>query len=105
MNQGDIVLVRFPFSNRVDYMIRPSVIVSNNEFNCRFDTWVCPLTSTQDANIAPLNGFLNEGKLEKNTYAKTSVLVTIEDNLILRKIGSLNAKGVKFIIEKLKQNF
>lgn len=104
MEQGDIILVKFPFSDKLNYKIRPAIIVSNNEFNKTFDIWSCPITSKETSQCIPLKNSLVEGNLERESYAKTSAITTIEKSLIIKKIGKINKEKIKQIIEKLTQN-
>jgi mRNA interferase MazF len=105
MFQGEIVLIRFPFSNMVDYKIRPAIIISNDKFNQYFDSWLCPITSVLTAQGEPINKYLEEGNLDKLSYAKTTVLFSISSDLILKKVGKLSKQKTKEIIEEIKLNF
>lgn len=104
MEQGDIVLVRYPFSNVTDYKIRPALVISNNEFNKKFDNWICPLTSKKLEQCIPVQSSLIEGKLEKESFAKTNSIATIENDLILKKIGKINKQKTIEIIEQIIKN-
>ncbi len=98
--------MRFPFSNLVDYKIRPALIVSNNQHNKQADAWICPLTTTKGPKCVPIQNALVEGKLEKESYAKTNVVATIEEDLIIKKIGKISndktAEVIGEIIADLK---
>lgn len=99
-----MILVKFPFSNLSDYKIRPAIIISGNEFNSSLDVWVCPATSVKTSHCTSLTGAIAEGKLEKESFAKTSVIATIEKDQILKKIGKINQQKTGEIIEKIIQN-
>lgn len=101
LQQGDIVLVRFPFSNLIDYKIRPALIVSNNRHNKQSDAWICPLTTTKGIKSVPVQHALVEGKLEKESYAKTNVIATIEEDLIIKKIGKISNDKTAEVIEEI----
>ena len=47
-NQGDIVWVRYPFSDKPDKSrVRPAIVVSNHKSNkLDNDLLICPITST-----------------------------------------------------------
>lgn len=104
MEQGDIILVKFPFSNQTQYKIRPALIVSNNKLNKKADIWACPITSKKISEDIAIKDSLIEGKLDKESYAKTSVITTLEKDLILKKIGKTNKKKTRQIIEKILEN-
>jgi len=104
MEQGDIILVKFPFSNQAQYKIRPALIISNNKLNKKADIWACPITSKKLSEDIAIKDSLTEGKLNKESYAKTTVITTLEKDLILKKIGKTNNQKTKQIIEKLIEN-
>lgn len=96
--------MRFPFSDQFNYKIRPAVIVSNNEFNKKFDVWACPITSKETSQCIPLKNSLKEGKLERESYAKTNAITTLEKGLVIKKIGKTSKEKTNKIIEKIIQN-
>lgn len=104
MRQGDLILVRFPFSNLSQFKIRPALIVSNDEFNKKSDVWACAITSKNKDHCIPLKDSLEEGKFEKESFAKTNAIATIEKELILKKIGKINKQKTREIIENTIEN-
>lgn len=104
MQQGDIILVRFPFSNLAEYKVRPALIVSNNSFNKKLDLWACPVTSKNNDNCVALSGSFSEGKLERESFAKTNTITTLEKELVIKKIGKISKEKTNEIIEQLIQN-
>lgn len=104
MQQGDIILVRFPFSNLSQFKIRPALIVSNDEFNKTSDVWVCAVTSKKKDHCITLKSSLEEGKFEKESFAKTNAIATIEKDIVLKKIGKIKKEKTSEIIEKIIEN-
>ena len=51
-NQGDIILISFPFSNVTDYKVRPAIVISNNLYN----------TSTEDVVVLAMTSNINNMK-------------------------------------------
>lgn len=105
MNQGDIVIVKFPFSNLFDYKIRPAIVISNNEFNQTHDNWLCPITTQLQDQCIPLDGAVQEGTLDKESYARTATVITIEQKMIHKRIGSISKEKLSQIISAVKKNF
>lgn len=104
MEQGDIIITRYPFSNTIDYKIRPAIVVSNNRVNRKFDSWICPVTSKKGEQCIPLENALSEGRLERKSFAKSSAITSISQERILKKIGKLDKEKTKEIIESIIQN-
>ena len=104
MKQGDVVLVRFPFTNLVDYKIRPALIVSKSSFNKRFDPWICPITTKKQSNSTSLKQKLVEGNLDRESYVKTNVIASVKHVLILKKIGAVERAKLSEIILTLVEN-
>ena len=104
MEYGDIVLVRFPFSNMIDYKIRPALVISTDDFNKKFDVWICPITSKKTLSSISLKKSFSEGKLDKESFVKTNVVTTADDGLIIKKIGKITKEKLNEVIEKIIQN-
>lgn len=78
--------------------------MSNNEFNKKFDVWACPITSNETTHCLALKDFLSEGRLEKESFAKTNAIATLEKSLIIKKIGKINKEKTIEIIQKIIEN-
>ena len=88
-DSGDIVLVRYPFTDLTTSKKRPAVIVSPRTFTDRFgDVVLVPLTSgsASDASLA-LSEWRAAGLL-KPTWVKP-VIGTLAKRLIEKRIGKL----------------
>ena len=87
---GDVVLVRFPFSNLTAFKQRPAVVVSNLRYNtARPDVIIMAITSQ----LRPLPGlgeaWIGEwqaANLQKPSAIKP-VFATVEQNLLLKQLG------------------
>lgn len=89
---GDVVLVRFPFTNQAAFKQRPAVIVSSAAYNLsRPDVIIMAITSQ-------LSSVLNSGEVLIREWQRAGllrpsmikpVLATIEQNLILKQLGTL----------------
>jgi mRNA interferase MazF len=89
--EGDIVLVRFPFTDLTSIKKRPAVVLSTRAYADRFgDVVLMPLTSQieQDASLA-LSQWKASG-LVKPTWVKP-VIGTLSIRLIERHLGRLMA--------------
>ncbi len=105
MEQGEIILVRYPFIDPRDYKIRPAIVMSNSGFNKKFSALVCPITTKKHATNIQINNRLNEGQLDKESYVRTSILATIHPELILKVIGKAKKETITEIKRKIINNF
>lgn len=96
--------MRFPFSNFAQFKVRPALIVSSNEFNKKWGVWACPVTSTKKDHCIALKDSLAEGKLEKDSFAKTNTITTLEKDLVIKKIGKIKKEKTEEILGKIVQN-
>jgi mRNA interferase MazF len=96
---GDVVLVPFPFTNQTASKKRPAVVVSSNTYNeRRHDVIVMAITS-QVLRPAGAIGevLLDDWKgagLPKPSLVK-AVVATLEQPLIVRKLGSLQDSDLR----------
>lgn len=89
---GDVVLVRFPFTNQTAFKQRPAVVISNRAYNAvRPDAVIMAITSQ----LRSPSGFgevqildWKAANLLKPSAIKP-VFATIEQTLILRTLGAL----------------
>lgn len=105
IEQGDLLLVPFPFSNQSGKKVRPVVVISNNEFN-KFseDVLIVGVTSniSKDKYTVELtNNNLDEGRLFADCCIKVENILKIDRELIIKKIGKINKNTLKDIISKL----
>jgi len=101
MDQLSVVLARFPFTNQVDYKIRPAAIVSNPGFNKTHDFfWVCPITSKESLKQFELEIPAGEfsGELKSRSFIRADTIASMEKSLFLKEIGKISES----FFEKLK---
>jgi mRNA interferase MazF len=101
---GDVILVRFPFTNQTAAKQRPAVVVSGSTYNfLRRDVVILAITS-QSASVSEFaHGEISEWKfagLIKPSILKP-VLATIEQILIIKKLGSLAAPDLTTLMTVL----
>jgi mRNA interferase MazF len=105
IEQRDLLLVPFPFSNQSGKKVRPVIVISNNDFN-KFseDILVMGVTSNilkEDYTINLTNSNLDEGKLFTKCSIKIENLLKLDKELVIKKIGKINQTTLKNIIDKL----
>jgi mRNA interferase MazF len=89
---GDVVLVRFPFTNQTAFKQRPAVVISNRAYNAsRPDAVIMAITS--QFHSPPSLGEFFIGDWRATNLLKPStvkpVFATIEQILILKRLGIL----------------
>lgn len=105
IEQRDLLLVPFPFSDQSGRKVRPVIVISNNEFNkYSDDVIVMGVTSNilkDKYTINLTNNNLDEGKLFTNCSIKIENLLKLDKELIIKKIGKINKETLKNILDKL----
>jgi mRNA interferase MazF len=105
IEQRDLLLVPFPFSNQSGKKVRPVIVISNNNFNnFSEDVLVVGVTSNilkDKYTIVLTNNNLEEGKLFTSCSIKIENLLKLDKELIVKKIGKINQVTLKQIIDKL----
>ncbi len=103
---ADIVLVPFPFTDQSTTKKRPAVIVSSSEYNDgRSDRIIMAITSrlyqTDKLGEDVLVDWQGAGLLKPSVFKP--ILTTVEDTIILRKLGQLQEKD-RLILNKIIQD-
>ncbi len=94
VQQGEIVLLPYPFSNFDGAKVRPALVVSNNFFNKKSDDCVMvPLTTVMKEE--PYSVLINQenlssGKLLKSSRVRADKIFSVEKGLVVMKIGRVN---------------
>ncbi len=102
LEQGNIVLVSFPFSNLSSLKTRPALVVSNGYFHGQ-DTILCAITSqTSKRNEVSLaNDDLVKGRLPVTSYVRVGKIMTIAKSLIKKIVAKISAEKMKEVAEAL----
>ncbi len=102
VNQKEIVLLPFPFSNLEGSRVRPALVVSNDDLNGKSeDCIMVPMTTViKDEPYSVILGQedLSSGKLLKSSRIRTDKIFSVKKDLIKMKIGIVNEN----ILEKVK---
>jgi len=100
-SKGDVVLVRYPFTNRSDSKVRPAIVVSAPHQSQ--DVFVVPITSKTDR--------LRDGEFVMKDWtgaglnAKSAVkrgLFTIHQDLLIKPVGSISPQDSRELETSLR---
>ena len=106
MNQGDKVIVNFPFTSLEQKKIRPALIISNEKFNRGTNVILLAIFGNWNAYSEELlDEDLEEGKLNKKSYIRFSNIFSFEKRLLIGKIGSMTIKATERMRGKLLEYF
>ena len=101
--QGDILIVPFPFTDLSAIKQRPVLVLSNKEYNSKTeDIITCGITSNlKDDRYSILisNSLMESGSLPVASRIKVDKLFTVHQSTVRKNIAKLNKKT----IEKVKQ--
>lgn len=103
MNQQDLVWVRLPFTSMEQAKVRPAVVVSNNNYNKRYeDIIVCAVTSKiSDAPYGIIIGQenLSSGRLPVRSRIKADKIMQIGKGLVIKPFARLDDKAFDLLLE------
>lgn len=107
--QRDIALTKFPFSNLMDYKVRPVLVLSKDSYNRKYaDVIVCALTSNleeSDYGLTITTEGLEEGHLKIASKVRVDAITNIEQAIILKKIGRVKQAVFSKVLSKLNSLF
>ena len=105
VEQGDIVLIPFPYSNLITIKRRPVLIISNDRHNNpNRDIICCSITSSKKffyKGFLVDNKDLKSGNLDYSSIIIPSKIFTILQNKIIKRLGKLNTNKLKEVIKSL----
>ncbi|MBE9045613.1 type II toxin-antitoxin system PemK/MazF family toxin [Pleurocapsales cyanobacterium LEGE 10410] len=110
LDKGDIVLVRFPFSDLSQTKLRPALVLavsktideitlcfisSQNTKSLTYDEFVISISDSEFAQTG----------LKTDSKVRVTRIITLERKLILRRIGKLGKKQMQTLNETLVTAF
>jgi mRNA interferase MazF len=109
VNQKEIVLLPYPFSDLKGTKVRPALVVSNDSFNKKSDDCIMvPLTTVikdEPYSVMIRQEDLYSGKIIKPSRARADKIFTVEKDLIIMKIGILDDKTFNKIKNEIANVF
>jgi mRNA interferase MazF len=100
MVKGDIVLIRFPFTDLTNTKVRPALVLSTYDD----DITVSFITSRlyyQDMYDIVINPTKRNG-LKKNSVIRVNKIVTLDNSLALGLLGKISAAELNMVNEALE---
>ena len=103
--QGEIVLVPYPFTDLTAIKQRPVLILSNNRYNRHTEDIVtCGITSNvknEDYSVMIENKDLAEGNLPVTSRIKVDKLFTLSQELVEKKIARIKKEKFQEVQKEL----
>jgi mRNA interferase MazF len=109
--RGDIVLVPFPFTDLSSSKQRPALVISGDAFNLtREDLLIAAITSQIPARLAEDEFMIPAGELAacglpKPSVVRLSKLVSLHQQLVVKKIGAIPPLTLGLVIARLREIF
>ncbi len=105
LKSKEIILLPFPFSDQSGTKKRPALIISNDKFNSTSEELiVCAITSNIDF-PDPHSILIRKEDWKCGMYSescvKASLVLTINKGIVLKKIGRLDTKRFREVMEKV----
>ncbi len=93
VNQRELVLIPYPFSEFNVSKVRPAVVVSNDSYNREFeDLIVVPVTTNLNLRkhvVRLSNSELEQGHLIADSVIKVDRILSVNQKLVKKSIGSV----------------
>lgn len=102
--RGDIVWVKFPFSDASSNKIRPALVISNNTVNVTGDYLLMQITTrlrSDKLSLVITQKDFNDHPLLKQSELRLHKIFILNQGLIADKITSVNDLFMKNLINKL----
>ena len=105
INQRDIILIPFPYTDLSQNKKRPAIILSNNEHNSKNQDLICCAITSNPREYANSIKFsdndLDYGNLPFESKVQPNKIFTLNKNLIIKVLARLNINKSKEIINSL----
>lgn len=102
--QYDIVVVPFPFTDLRASKRRPALALSSAEFSAEASHTVLAMITSADNPAWPLDVVIDSARAGLRAASKVRMkLFTLDNRLILRKVGSLDDVDQRAVAQAMKQ--
>jgi mRNA interferase MazF len=105
--QGDILLIAFPFSDLTKAKQRPVLVLSNKSHNDSSSDFICcGITSNLDNkkhSIVLDKSDVRQGSIPKTSRIKFNKIFTLEKSLVVKRLGRINAEKLKRVQKALME--
>ncbi len=99
--QGDIVLIPFPYSDLAGVKRRPAMIVSNSNLKGE-DKICCLVTSNSPKNgVLISRGSFAKGKLPFKSWIKPHRIFTIDERIIIKNLATVKKDFYRQVKDKI----
>lgn len=102
IQQGDLVLVPFPYSDLSSAKVRPALVVSNSSLKGE-DCILCGVTSQQGKHyevVLRVNDLL-KGSLPLTSYIRTDKVVSLKKDIIRRVVAHISKKKQQEVFNEI----
>jgi mRNA interferase MazF len=99
--KGEVVLIRFPFSDLSNFKIRPALVIANLEGE---DVMVCQISSKErkDSHAVLLSGDnFQEGRLRENSSIRPNKIFTASKAIVFDKVGRVKKEKTREVENKI----
>lgn len=102
-SQGDIIVVKFPFTDGSEFKKRPALVVSNNIVNQKEEYLIAQITSkvNNDGLSIAINDKDCLHPLPLKSYIRPHKIFTVHQGLILSKITSVKPDFINIVAKKI----
>lgn len=100
ISQRDVVLIPVPFSSLENSKPRPVIVISNDDYNKKFDDFISISMTSQKLvsrdHILPItNKDMEKGRLIVDSIAKVDMIHLLHQKLIIYQIGRIRRDTFK----------
>lgn len=101
--QGDIIVVRFPFTDGSDFKKRPALLISNETLNKTNDYLLVQITSKLniDGLSISIENYDSLDALPLKSFVRCHKIFTVHKSLILAKVTNVTPDFLKSVTEKI----
>jgi mRNA interferase MazF len=105
-NKGSIVVIPFPFTDLTNTKKRPALVIADLEGDDVILSQITTSSNRQDEYAVPLSqADLDEGSLKVESHIRTNKIFTAAEDIIIYKIGTINAAKMEEVQNKLTDLF
>jgi len=104
MQQGDIVILEFPYANTTHTKVRPALVLSNKSYNKHANVLLVGIYGKkQPCAVRITNNDLQKKRLRKESFVSIQNIFSADKSLIKQIVDSVTEKTLARILTETKR--
>ena len=105
IKQGEIVWIRFPYSDMKEVKFRPALILSNDSYNKKYnDVLICAITSNlqkREYGVVIDKSNMMRGTIPIKSVIRADKILSVEKDMVNKSFAEIDSRTFSAVVKKI----